>query len=267
MNKVIKIAIPSYKRPNSVLILNSIPQSYKDNTYLFVRREELEEYSQNYSHKCNIIPLDNVTCISDTRLAIINYFGNDRIWLTYDDNKIHVAEYLEEKKIIRPNTKNVVNEEQFYDCMEYINEIMDKGYSHGLLRLVLFARGGNYWPYRVNCYGFTNVFFDFEKIKKSEVPYLNEVELLEDLYVFLSLVDKGYDNCMISKYMVSSSPANSPGGCSVRRNTLRTNRAVEKIANTFPKYVKIRQKARYQSNNVNGEEQLKGLTVRVPNKK
>jgi hypothetical protein len=262
----IKIAIQSYKRSDKVITLDSIPLSYKDNVYLFVRREEYDLYYNNYGQRCNVVPLDNVQYLSDTRTAIINYFGNDRIWLTDDDNKIHTARYIEEKDIIKPNTKEIVTEDQFYDCLSYMDEMMDLGYTHGLLRLSLFARGNKYWPHRVNCYGFTNTFLDLSKIDKSDLPY-NDVQIMSDLYVFLYLLKKGYDNCMISKYMVTSGPANSQGGCSTYRNVENYNRCAEKIAQTFPEYVKIKDKSRYNSNITQEDLQLKGLIVRIPKKK
>ena len=85
----IKIIIPSYKRCGKITTLDSIPISYKDNTFLFVRKEEYDLYYNEYKERCNIIPLENVNNICETRKRIVEYFDGQKIWMLDDDLVIY----------------------------------------------------------------------------------------------------------------------------------------------------------------------------------
>jgi hypothetical protein len=158
--KNIKIAIPSYQRPNNVITLNNIPLSYKDNTYLFVRPDEYESY-KHYETQVKIVQLKNCNNIGDTRQYIAEYFAGEKLWMLDDDIKIFNSYYNEEKNVIRTD-KNTIDETQFYECLAYIEQILEH-YYHGNLRFRIFPRGKKYWPYKINTYGYTNTFLNLEK--------------------------------------------------------------------------------------------------------
>ena len=169
---MINIAIPSYQRPNNVLTLNNIPLSYKDNTYLFVRPEEYELY-KHYETQAKIVQLKNCTNIGDTRQYIAEYFDGKKMWMLDDDIKIFNSFYNQEKDIIRTD-KNTIDEIQFYECISYIEQILEHHY-HGNLRFRIFPRGKSYWPYKINTYGYTNTFLNLEKDQFFQVfPGFNE---------------------------------------------------------------------------------------------
>ena len=56
MTNPIYIAIPSYKRPNGVKTLLTMPPPLRERTVLFVNEDEVEAYRQNYKtvrvHNC-----------------------------------------------------------------------------------------------------------------------------------------------------------------------------------------------------------------------
>jgi hypothetical protein len=231
---MINIVIPSYQRSDNVITLNNIPASYKENTYLYVRHEEYELY-KHYEDKCNIIQLKNCKNIGDTRQYIVEHMQGKKIWMIDDDIQIHKAFLNEEQNAVR-NEKPIVNEEQFYDCLKLIENYMNTFY-HGHLRLPIFPKGKTYWPARVNTWGFTNAFFNLEKINVKDIDY-KHMTLCEDMYVFLSLIEKGYDRISISEYQVKGSPANAKGGCSTYRTVENHNAALEKIHELFPAHTK-----------------------------
>jgi uncharacterized ubiquitin-like protein YukD len=267
-NSEIKLAIPSYKRSKNVITLESIPVSYKKNTFLFVRPEEFNCY-KHYDDRCNIIKLSD-TCldIGSTRQFIINFFENEKIWMLDDDISIHKSNLSYEKYqryntywyVIRSNKENIT-ENEFYSCLSLINNYM-KTFYHGHLRLPLFPKGKSFWPARFNTYGFTNTFYDLSKIPKSLINY-EKMDLCEDMYVFLNLIDNGFDRIAISEYQVKSSKPNAPGGCSEYRTIENHNRALEKIHQLFPKFTKWSD--REYNLNLSGKEAKKALKVVIKN--
>jgi hypothetical protein len=87
------------------------------------------------------------------------------------------------------------------------------------------------------------------------------MNLCEDMYVFLSLVKKGYSGVCVSRYMVDTSPPNSKGGCSTYRTIENHNAALDKINRLFPEYTTIKKKA--YSLNLLGNEPLKAIIVKI----
>ena len=254
---MINIVIPSYQRSDKVVTLDSIPLSYKDNVYLYVRPEEYELY-KHFENRCNIVQLENCENIGDTRQFIVEHMKNKKIWMLDDDLKIFKAHLNEEVNIIR-NEKLVVNEQQFYDCLTLIENYMDT-YYHGHLRLPLFPKGKSYWPARVNTWGFTNVFFNLEKLDVKNIDY-KHMTLCEDMYVFLSLIDQGYDRVSIAEYQIMGSPPNAKGGCSTYRTIENHNRALEYIHEKFPLHTIWSDRA--YNLNLDGTEPLKALKIQV----
>ena len=85
---MIKICIPSYKRPNEVIALDKVtPENQTKYFWLCVRDEELEQYKENYPH-CNYLnlgsewlPTDNVR---ETRQRV-NEMMSGKILVIDDD--------------------------------------------------------------------------------------------------------------------------------------------------------------------------------------
>lgn len=69
------------------------------------------------------------------------------------------------------------------------------------------------------------------------------VALREDFYVTLSLLTRGYPNCVL--YTVCSSPADYgfKGGCTEERTDELNNDQAELLASKFPRFVKVENKA------------------------
>lgn len=255
---MVKIAIPSYKRSDDQVTLDFLPKSYKENIFLFIRKEEYNDYSK-YENKCNIVTMDNVKDIGETRQFIIEYMNGSKLLMLDDD--LHIAEtYIDAKDIIR-NNKIPLNESKFYEFIDYLDKEMDEFY-HGNLRIHIFPKNvKSDYPARVNSFCFTNGFFNLEKLKLEDINF-KELDLCEDLYVFLSLIKLGYDALSISKYRCEGKKSNAAGGCSEYRTIEKQNRAYEKINELFPESTFFF-KRKKDNSNFPGQEKLKGLTIRV----
>lgn len=238
----IKICIPSYKRIGNVETLNSIPLSYKHNVYLYVRQEEHAGYQAAYGSRCNVVALPPVSNIGETRQAICMAHMGERIWMMDDDLTIKPV-YFSDKGIIRAKQKKFpLTEDDFYDCLDYLDSLMDSGLSHGAVRISLFPRPKDlYYPHRVNSFGFTNTYLDLSRIPANLIKY-DAIELMEDVYQYVTLRSNGYDSAYISKYLVKSAPSNAAGGCSEYRTIERWNKAAQKILDEFPEYTTLQKR-------------------------
>lgn len=262
------IVIPSYKRPDDVVILKSIPNSYKDKTFLYVRADEFDAYSENYADQATIIPLTGVSCYSSTMDAIIDHQGKNRIWYFDDDDSIHDSWFDDKGKetFVRP-VKETVSEESFYEMMEFCNDLADQGYVHGGLRMQLFPIPTKAYPFLPNKRIATNCWFDMTVIPREWIDH-SEFDIYTDTSVVLNLWEKGYASAAICKWfhktVAPERQANDTGTHSYRTLEMH-NRCMLEIADKYPKYTRVKWK---EKNNVVLSEDSKSDTtqflVKVP---
>lgn len=89
------ICIPSYRRPDAILIKKLYNDYPELNVILFVRKENYQEY-EKYSDKFKIVKLKNVSNIGETRAAIVKYCWDkeiDNIFMFDDD--IHLLDFMQ----------------------------------------------------------------------------------------------------------------------------------------------------------------------------
>jgi hypothetical protein len=230
-----KIVIPSHNRPDSQITLNSIPKSYRENTFIVVRKGEQEEKYKHLSNEVNILALE-CNDISTKRDAITKHFAGEKIWMVDDDCTLFNASFIEEKDVIKLISET--SEEDFYEFIEYTSELLDK-YPHGVVRPAVFARGKNYMPYRLNTWAFTNTFLNLKTLNSQDLNYTYS-NYAEDVVAFLSVIDSGYDSFCLSKWMIKSQKPGKPGGMTgIRNEKLMTDAAI-KINGKFPKHTRLK---------------------------
>lgn len=234
----IKIAIPSYKRPNDVTTISWIPLEYHENIYLFVRAEEYAAYAAKYS-TVNIVQLSNVNNIGETRQRIVEHLANEKLWMIDDDVFLHRS-FVDKSKwrgyhTIRAHKKIPVGNADFYDAIEFIEDQMRLGFVHGSYLPAIFPRNTLNYPTRINTWSFSNTFLDLTRIPTDLLVY-EKMDQLEDMYQWLTLCKAGFDSVTMINFLTSSSKSNSPGGCSSYRNVTNFNNACNKILKDFPEY-------------------------------
>lgn len=111
-NEVFPICVPSYNRPNSLLLryAEKLPM------VLFIRREQEELYSQ-YKGKCKIVLLDDVFDIGTTRAAIVNWAIENDI-----DNIFMMDDDITNGDFMVPGKSSVSNKE-FMKAYRTLNDI------------------------------------------------------------------------------------------------------------------------------------------------
>jgi hypothetical protein len=236
----IKIAIPSYKRVDRVRVFETIPESYRDNVYMFVRVEEEEEYRNKWGHRCHIIPIDGVTGVATTMDKMVKYFNDERIWCIDDDVTLHHG-VIDHKGIVR-KSKEEISEEEFYKLISFIDEQMDMGYDYGMVKYMLFPRGSDWYPTKkmTTPYGSGNIFFNLSKINRDHIDYKKTGDEWCDGYVAINLYKYGHDPIVIAKWLAYPNKWNAPGGCSVNRSVKGLNEGATILAKELPEFVKLR---------------------------
>lgn len=275
----IKICIPSYKRAECVKTLDSIPLAYARNVYLYVRDNEVEAYSR-YSNRCQIIALpSHVSNIGETRKAIIDHQGVNRIWMLDDDldfckSYISAPNYKGDT-FVRPFSKKMPKfaDSDFMELLAYINNLIDDGFAHGCVQNAGLARKGHVYPMRVNHYGYTNTFLDLSTIPKSLIVY-NDYTLLEDLAQWLTLVTNGYDSAKIYSFLTrdisntSNAEKRDLGGCYETRTSIATNECAQRLLREFPDYIQMRTSSIGTLAMIDGNDQTRiRVQPRVPRAK
>ena len=228
---MIQFVIPSYQRVGAVTALNMFPEDYR--AHLVVRESEADAYREAYGNKADIVTIpDDTNGIAGTRRAITDMYAGQRIWMIDDDTTIHTS-YIRDKDLKRMVNKTMLTKEEFYELIDYVEDAMDCGYSHGHARLPIFKITPSRGNYRENSYGFTNTFYDLSVLTAEEIGY-GEIDLCEDMYAFLRLINQGYPHLAIFKYLILTGKAQALGGCSSIRNNSKHNRALERINAEFP---------------------------------
>ncbi len=239
----INICIPSYKRCGKVTTFDSLPPSYNKNIFLYVRREEYDDYLKAYSTLCAVVPLDNVFNIGMTRQAIINHQYPNKILMIDDDVSIH-EHYIDTLGWLRPQ-KTVIDENQFYTLLTTIEELMLKGAAHGGLRPSVYSLNSmkghksyrpSQLPFLVNAYTFTNTWYDLSVIPK-ELFIFDKWVMFEDLAMWAQLVSRGYDSAKLGTFLTTSVFDGNHGGCWDTRTIHTINEQATSLHEMFPTYI------------------------------
>ena len=234
---MIELVIPTFKRLDKQITLNSIPDNFRDGVTLVVQPQEVEDAKKIHS---NIFVLsgDNIG-ISETRKQIAMEWGcsrKSRHWVLDDDLEILKSEMVDEKI-----QKSPVDNTTFQECLDKIEETMDNGFYHGGIGSTLVNPIGK-WPFTNNSRILGNVFYDGEALAETfkEIDWI--LDNAEDYYVNLQLLTRGLPNRVMYEFISNPGLSNSEGGCSTSRTIERHNEACKKLAEKFPEFVSIKTK-------------------------
>ena len=257
---MIQFVIPSYKRAGAVTALTMFPEGYVP--HLVVRESEKEAYETWHGHAAKIVTVpDDVDGIAGTRRLITEMYAGQRIWMLDDDTTIHLTEIRErDDRRVPLGVGEAMSQEVFDDMVKYVETAMDCGYYHGHARLPIFKITSSWGHYRDNSFGFTNTFYDLTKLTAEDIGY-GVIDLNEDAYAFLKLINMGHPHLALFKYLVKSGKVQSPGGCSTQRDTARQNRALEQLHAAFPNQARWKSKDGERRGLFGDNEPLKSIRM------
>ena len=235
---MIQLVIPTYKRLDKQITLNSIPKRFRKHVTLVVQPQEQQDALE--IHPKIFVLSDNDIGIAQTRKEIAREWGCNRKvrhWVLDDDLKI--LKHIEMKD--GGLEKEPINSRTFVECINEIESTMDKGYTHGGIGTTLNNHVGKY-PYNDNFRVVGNVFYDGRILCDmfQEIDWL--LDGAEDYYVNLQLLMKGKMNRVIYKFTTDPGNLNATGGCSIYRDVGFHNRACNKLVEKFPDYVTLKMK-------------------------
>ena len=243
-----KIYIPTFRRVDSQITFNSLPDKYKENAILVVQRHERPQHKRDVEY---LVVGDNIG-IAKTRKKIIDHAGKSRFCIYDDDIKFYRRniKYLmkenweldlfdsdmEDHGLPQKHTKRPMTVGDFDEMLEIFNTWMDTeniiqiGYRSAML------------PPSWHLYtDFTDVYTGY-MINGAEVSKFADeidwtfVEVGEDSMMSLEFLLRGYKIrrselfCIQPKWW-------QEGGCSEFRDAKFHNKEHKKLMDKYPKYV------------------------------
>ena len=259
---MIKICIPSYKRPSEVLALSNVSKEIQEKYYwLCVRDEELEEYKENYPH-CNYLNLGvdfGDRGVVETRQRI-NEMMTGKILVIDDDITFHktvvVVSSTSDFHYMRYD-KNITSNDIIEDMLDYIEPLMDQT-PYGSIRSLLHPRDARkYMPYTKNKTSLWAVWFNLDQINTEEISYRNGPEFAEDIYMSCVFFDLGHDLINVCTYSIkkAKTTGSQDGGCNDHPNRGQAhNESVEWLVENFPHLCRSKKSQVYNKENSMGED-------------
>lgn len=231
-----KIVIPSYQRADArQFTLDYIPPSLYEKTHLIVRPEEKKDYQRTIQ-----LPINITTCakrgIAEVRQWAITTFAKrikvDCILMLDDDLKFYIRPDVEKPPLIYATKKQVG---------VLLNRMAREAMKKNYFACGLSLRQGNNHQLTSTCenmrmcnaYALNTTVINKEKIR------FNEMVVMEDFYVTLGMLTRGYKNKMIFDHCQGQAISNAEGGCSTYRTAAVQKEAAHKLKDHFPDFVTV----------------------------
>jgi len=239
---MIDIIIPTFRRLNKQITLNTIPEKYRDIATLVVQPQEAAAARKVHTNVW-VTDGDDIG-IAKTREQISYEWGverKSRFWVFDDDCEIMLNTPTEDFEETGKVKKSPITEESFSQMLIDVEEAIDSGYSHGAIGTTVNNPIGKY-PHINNSRILSNVWYD-GAVLCDKIPKIDWLlDGAEDFFVNLQLLTSGYANRIIYKYVVSPSVSQAEGGCSEYRDIDFHNEACMKLVKAFPEFVTLKEK-------------------------
>ena len=231
-----KIYIPTFRRVDSQITFNSLPDKYKEKTILVVHEHERPQY--NYDVEYLVLPDD--IGIARTRKEIIYHAGKSKFCMYDDDVKFYRRnlKYFGQKSDME-SSKRQMTEGDFNEMFDLFNGWM---YNENVIqighRVAFLPPTGEIYK------DFTDVYSMYmingeEVFKFADEIDWTYVEVGEDSMMTLEFLLRGYKTrrcdlfCAQPKWW-------QKGGCSEYRSAEFHNKEHEKLMKKYPAYVYIK---------------------------
>lgn len=228
-----KIYIPSYRRSEIAATHKSIPKEWLKHTYFVVSKDEMKNYVAVHP---NILGLKEVG-IGHVRDEIvrahIKKFGAEPLVMMDDDLSFGVRRTDDPGKFL-PASK-----EDMLKLLKTLQNVL-KVYAHAG---VATREGGNRntADYVENTRILRILGYQPDVFRATGAKFSN-MKLMEDFDVTLTLLRKGYKNCLINSYIQGQPGSNTKGGCSEYRNLELQKEAAYELAKRHHPFVKVTEK-------------------------
>tara|TARA_R110000803_G_scaffold197528_1_gene261103 strand:+ start:158 stop:931 length:774 start_codon:yes stop_codon:yes gene_type:complete len=223
-----KIYIPTYKRVDTQVTINNIPDELKSLTYLVARKEERDQLIRH--HKQIIVLPDYVNNIGTTRQYIVDTVKDKTILFLDDDLNFFKRE--DDTKKLRK-----CNKEQFIELYKWFIEKIDQGYP----MVGLSSRQGNnhHIQNEIQLSRIMTVYaLNIDILKTFNIRF-DEMELMEDFNVALRLIRNGFLTISNAQFAHGQGSSNMKGGCSEYRNNERQSKCARMLVRNHAPFVRL----------------------------
>jgi hypothetical protein len=247
----IKIYIPTFRRVDSQITFNSLPDKYKENAILVVQRHERPQHNLDVDY----LIVDDGIGIAETRKQIIYHAGKSRFFIFDDDVQFYRRNIkflmkenwewalfdsdMKDHGLPQKHTKRPMSEEDFDEMVEIFNTWMDNQ------NIIQIGYRSAFLPPSWRFYtDFTDVYTGY-MINGAEVSKFADeidwtyVKVGEDSMMSLEFLLRGYKIrrselfCIQPKWW-------QEGGCSEWRDAKLHNEEHKKLMDKYPKYVYLK---------------------------
>jgi len=243
-----KIYIPTFRRVDSQITFNSLPDKYKEKVILVVQKQEQHLHNLDVEY----LIVDDGIGIAETRKQIIYHAGKSRFFIFDDDVQFYRRNIkflmkenwewalfdsdMKDHGLPQKHTKRPMSEEDFDEMVEIFNTWMDNQ------NIIQIGYRSAFLPPSWRFYtDFTDVYTGY-MINGAEVSKFADeidwtfVEVGEDSMMSLEFLLRGYKIrrselfCIQPKWW-------QEGGCSEFRDAKFHNKEHKKLMDKYPKYV------------------------------
>lgn len=228
-----KIFIPTIGRINNQRTYNSLPDSLLSKVTLVTNNYEIDELSLLYpAINC---PLNG---IAQTRQWLLDSVDFDVIIMIDDDFRWRQRKDMSSMEATAMVT---ASPETIHWGIERLVEIVADG--EVPMAGISHSFGNHLWkdPVEYNKRLYSNYAINVKKFRELKIKF-DDVTLMEDFYVILQLLTKGYRNAVLTQVMWDQVASNSEGGCSTYRTPSLQEKASYELARHFPEFVKVVEK-------------------------
>ena len=238
-----KIYIPTFRRVESQITFDSLPDKYKEKTILVIQEHERPLHKHDVEY---LIVGDNIG-IAKTRKEIIYHAGKSRFCLYDDDVKFYRRniKYTGQESDIE-GSKRLMNEKDFDEMFDLFNSWMDDE------NIIQIGHRTAFLPPQNNKYKDITSIYQCSMIAGEKVfKFRDEVDWTyvqfgSDTMMSIEFLLRGYKNRQ-SDIFVCQGKWWQEGGCSVNRNADAYNKEHKKLLKKYPEYVYISGEKEYQN--------------------
>ena len=239
-----KIYIPTFRRVDKQIALNSIPQYYKSKVVLVVQEQERDDYKYDVDY----LVVGNNIGIAKTRECIYRDAKNIKYGVIDDDIIMYRrnCRYYNLEPNMQTSKKPIVDKEDWSDMFNQINKYLDEDdvlmvghreHSFPPLSDPKNKRGG----ISKNCAIFSCFWIDGKKLSSfiDEVDWC-EFELSEDVALNFEILTRGWQTVRIDEFCQKQSyNNNAPGGCEEFRDKKLYEKVNEQLLKKWPDLVYV----------------------------
>lgn len=226
-----KIFIPTYKRTNKQRTWDSIPESIRGDVFLVCGEDEKEAHEKEGRQV--LVHPEGLHRVAPKRQWIVETCGEDKILMLDDDLSFRCRSDGDYK------LRDMV-EEDYHKMLERAEAELD---NYGAVGISSQAGNNRSFPEDILSPArmFTAYALRADILRREDIRF-DDMEVMEDFHVTLSLLRKGIPNAVLQNWCWSQPKSNAEGGCSEYRTFEVQKTAAERLAEIHSPYVKVIQK-------------------------